>query len=114
MFAKLPVILAAAVLCLFALGMAGSSRATAQTLPPVFPVGPVSLGYGFPPIYPGAVAPWNAFIGIAAPAINFAAAAGSPQPDSCALYDSWCSYCTAWPASDLCKALPPGKMMSSH
>jgi hypothetical protein len=74
---------------------------------PGLPVRPVSLGYGFPPIYPGAVAPWNAFIGVGAPGISFATAAGSSRA-KCSLYDSWCSYCTAWPGSDVCKAHPPG------
>jgi len=33
------------------------------------------------------------------------AAPGAPA--TCALYDSWCAYCTSQPASDLCTTYPP-------
>ena len=105
---RFPIILGLAVLAVCAVTTSRPSAASAQMLPPVSPVYwplaySASTGYVVSPS-------WNAFIGASVPGVNFAYAPGGPAPDNCWLYDSWCSYCTAWPASDLCTAMPPGHM----
>jgi len=98
---RFPIILALVVLAVCALTFAGPPKVSAQTLPPVAPTWTVAF------------IPWNAFVGVSNPGVNFAPAPGGPNPDSCWLYDSWCSYCTLWPSSDLCKAMPPSHVASS-
>jgi len=48
------------------------------------------------------------------PGVNFSPAGSDATPDSCWAFDSWCSYCTANPGSDLCKAMPPSPMQGTH
>jgi hypothetical protein len=58
------------------------------------------------------VAPASNTVGVSAqavyPVVSQATGTTDSPPDSCAPYDSWCSYCTYHAGADVCAAYPPG------
>lgn len=66
-----------------------------------------SYGYTYPSAYSYGAAPFTPAQTPATYAAESSSSPGIPTPDDCYAWDTWCSYCTSNPSSDLCRTFPP-------